>query len=223
MRVWLVDHKIGDGAGGLEALLHQLQARPATGLRLLGCSPYQPDFSAAMRKLVPDLLDIVVVNERAWPDDAWSADVLGLGMAVVVAAAPERIDRARALAEEHPICFVAPGVDADGLWLALLGALAALRRQAQWKAQLERVQQRLNDRIIIERAKGILTQRLGISEEEAYKRLRVLSRRQRRQIRDIAQSLLDTQCLLGPDEGVVAGGSWSVASSSLSESLTPDS
>jgi AmiR/NasT family two-component response regulator len=63
---------------------------------------------------------------------------------------------------------------------------------------LDEVQQRLSDRIVIERAKGVLLQRLGISEEEAYKRLRVLSRRQRRPIRDIAQSLLDTQDLLVP-------------------------
>jgi len=53
--------------------------------------------------------------------------------------------------------------------------------------------------VVIERAKGVLLQRLGISEEEAYKRLRVLSRRQRRQIRDIAQSLLDAQALLTPE------------------------
>jgi response regulator NasT len=82
--------------------------------------------------------------------------------------------------------------------LAILSALASRHRLLFWKAQAEQLQQRLNDRILIERAKGILVQRLGISEEEAYKRLRVLSRRQRRQIRDIAQSLLDTQSLLLP-------------------------
>src|SRR5262249_5371243 len=65
--------------------------------------------------------------------------------------------------------------------------------------QVARLEQRLSDRIVIERAKGILIQRLKISEEEAYKRLHSLSRRQRRQIRDIAQSLLDTQLLLSPE------------------------
>ena len=76
---------------------------------------------------------------------------------------------------------------------------AAGLRQRAGQALLEQLQQRLNDRILIERAKGVLVQRLGISEEEAYKRLRVLSRRQRRQIRDIAQSLLDAQALLTPE------------------------
>jgi hypothetical protein len=64
---------------------------------------------------------------------------------------------------------------------------------------IRRARGALSDRIIIERAKGILVQRLGITEEDAYKRLRVLSRRQRRQIRDIAQSLVDTQYLFTSD------------------------
>src|SRR5262249_61357673 len=78
--------------------------------------------------------------------------------------------------------------------------LDSQKSAAVQKSQEARLQQRLEDRIVIERAKGILVQRLGVSEEDAYKRLRVLSRRQRRQIRDIAQSFLDTQSLLMPDE-----------------------
>jgi response regulator NasT len=199
MRVWLVDNKRGEEAGNLEALLHQLEAFPGGGLRLLGTSPYQPDFLTAMRKLVPDLLDLVLINERGWPDEAWSPELLGLGMGVVVVATPERAERLRPLADQHPLWFVPASVSADGLWLALVSALAGQRRHAEWKGQLDRLQQRLNDRIVIERAKGVLVQRLGISEEDAYKRLRLLSRRQRRQIRDIAQSLLDTQGLLLPE------------------------
>jgi response regulator NasT len=199
MRVWLVDQKQDGGAGSLEGLLRQLEARAGSGLRLLGASPLQPDFVAAMRKLVPDLLDVVVLNEPAWPESAWSPEVLELGLGLVLVAAPDRIERVRPLAEQHPICFAPCGVDADGLWLALSTALAAQRRQAHWKGQAAALQQRLTDRIVIERAKGILVQRLGISEDDAYKRLRLLSRRQRRQIRDIAQSLLDTHGLLGSD------------------------
>jgi response regulator NasT len=199
MRVWLVDRKQDDGAGGLEVLLRQLEARPGGGLRVLGACPLQPDFAAAMRKLVPDLLDVVVINERAWPESAWSPEVLDLGLGLVLIAPPDRVEPVRRLAEQYPICFAPAGVDADGLWLALCGALAAQRRHAHWKGQAATLQQRLTDRIVIERAKGILVQRLGISEDDAYKRLRLLSRRQRRQIRDIAQSLLDTHGLLGPE------------------------
>jgi response regulator NasT len=195
MRVWLVDDKRGDGGGSLEALLKQLEGRPGGGLRLLGASSFQPDFAAAMRKLVPDLLDVLVIQERGWPEAAWTPEILELGLGILVVTEPDRVERFRPLAEVYPVSFVSPSLSADSLWLALLGALTGQRRQAHWKMQVARLQQRLNDRIIIERAKGVLVHRLGISEEDAYKRLRLLSRRQRRQIRDIAQSLLDTQFL----------------------------
>ena len=60
-----------------------------------------------------------------------------------------------------------------------LGVVAPVRDGEDRQISLE---QRLSDRIIVERAKGILVQRLKITEGDAYKRLRLLSRRQRRQI-----------------------------------------
>jgi two-component system, response regulator PdtaR len=74
----------------------------------------------------------------------------------------------------------------------------------RWKKETAHLQQRLADRILIERAKGILVQRLRISEEEAYNRLRVLSRRERRHIRDIARSLLDAEHLFATDSSGAA-------------------
>jgi two-component system, response regulator PdtaR len=198
MRVWLVDHHGADKAGSLGGLLRQLQERPDTGLQLIGACTLQPDFTAAMAKLLPDLLDLIVIHEAAWPSGADLQSVLNLGAGVLIATAPDRLERFRCLGEQFPVSFVRESPDLNELWLALLGACAGRRRHIQWRNQLTRLQQRLDDRIIIERAKGILVYRLKISEEEAYQRLRLQSRRQRRQIRDIAQSLLDTQSLMDP-------------------------
>ncbi|HMF13617.1 MAG TPA: ANTAR domain-containing protein, partial [Gemmataceae bacterium] len=143
--------------------------------------------------------EVLVVRDAGWLDGPWTVDVLDRGPALVLAGSPEDCERFRALAEEHPVSFLPARPCLDGVWLALTSALASQRRHAQQKAQMARLQQRLEDRIVIERAKGVLVQRLGVSEEDAYKRLRVLSRRQRRQIREIAQSFLDTQSLLMPE------------------------
>src|SRR5262245_24234459 len=198
MRVWLVDDQNGEKAGSLGALLRQLQERPGTGLQVVGTCPFQPDFSAAMGKLLPDLLDLLVVREAVWPNGADLQGVLALGAGLVVATAPERVERFRGLMDQYPVGLVREAPDATELWLALVATVAGRRRHVQGKNQLLRLQQRLDDRIIIERAKGILVHRMKISEEEAYQRLRIQSRRQRRQIRDIAQSLLDTQSLMDP-------------------------
>ena len=197
LRVWLVDEKPSPDDGRLADQLRQLEESGA--LRLLGTSPYQPDFAPAMRKLAPDLLDLLVVSEAAWPVEAWTDEILGLGLGLVVVAPADRAGRLRDLAARYPLWFALSGASAEALWLTLLGAWAGQRRLAETRLQIDRLQQRLSDRIVIERAKGILVQQLGISEDEAYKRLRLSSRRQRRQVRDIAQSLVESQLLLGPD------------------------
>jgi AmiR/NasT family two-component response regulator len=196
MRVWLVDERTGDNAASLQAGLKQLAERPEAGLTILGMSPYRPDFAAAMRSMMPDL---IIINDGAWPEDAAAQEALGLGPGVVVATTAERGGRFQAVADLYPVVLIPASSGPEALWLALVSAVAGRHRQQQWKSEVAGLQQRLSDRIIIERAKGILVQRLGISEEDAYKRLRVLSRRQRRQIRDIAQSLVDTQFLFTPD------------------------
>jgi len=199
MRVWLIDDKQAGSPSALEELLRQLQDQLDTGLRLLGTSPFQPDLAASLRKLVPDLLDLIIINARACPDGLWLQEVLDLGLGVVLVTGAEHGERFRPLADSHPLTFVPPSASAETVWLSLLTCQAAARREARWHKEFAHLQQRLAARVVIERAKGILIQRLGISEEEAYKRLRVLSRRQRRQIRDIAQSLLDAELLFTPE------------------------
>lgn len=195
MRVWLAQDRPGDDPDGIEALLTQFAACPEKGVLLLAVRAGGPQFISELRAHRPD---IIVIRDAAWLDGPWLEEVFELGPAILAASSQECCERVRPLAELHPLSFLPEKPGPDSLWLALVSALASQRRHAHCKAQLARLQQRLDDRIIIERAKGVLVQRLGVTEEDAYKRLRVLSRRQRRQIGDIAQSLLDTQALLLP-------------------------
>jgi hypothetical protein len=196
MRVWLLLGKQGEDPGGLEPLLRQWATRPENG-------PWQIGTRVVGSEAIPSPdappTDVFVAAETIWPSGSWGESLLERGNALVAVSSATATERFRALAESYPVLFVPAQPTADCLGMALLGARAALCRQQALKAQVQALQQRLSDRIVIERAKGILVQRLGVTEEEAYKRLRVLSRRQRRQIRDIAQSLLDTQSLLLPD------------------------
>ena len=187
MRLWLVDDKSASGSGSsLETVLRQLEERPGSGLRLLGTSPFQPDFPEAMRKLVPDLLDMVVVNERMWPDGTCTQDILNLGLGLLVVTSSERAERFRALAEEHPIAFVAPSPSLEAMWLALVGAFTGQRRQLQWRNQVDRLQRRLSDRIIIERAKGILMKQQGLSEEASFRLIQRQAMDRRKSMKEIA-------------------------------------
>jgi hypothetical protein len=196
MRVWLLQAKAGADAGALDAPLRQWAARPENAAWRVELRSAGPGLTAEARAQPPE---VVVLAEGALPAGPWAEEILALGPAFVVAVAPGRTGAYVALADRYPLLIVPENPGPECLGLAVLGARAAGARQRVGQALLEQLQQRLNDRIIIERAKGVLVQRLGLSEEEAYKRLRALSRRQRRQIRDIAQSLLDAQALLAPE------------------------
>ena len=75
-----------------------------------------------------------------------------------------------------------------------MGGAIAYSTLADYNLKLKKeallVRQQLEERKIIERAKGVLQQRFGLSEEEAYQRLRDESRRLRRTIRDVSEAVL---------------------------------
>jgi signal transduction protein with GAF and PtsI domain len=67
---------------------------------------------------------------------------------------------------------------------------ALVERNIKLKREALLVRQQLEERKIVERAKGVLQQRFELSEEEAYQRLREESRRLRRSIREVSEAVL---------------------------------
>jgi uroporphyrinogen-III synthase len=56
--------------------------------------------------------------------------------------------------------------------------------------ETQEMKRQLETRKLVERGKGILQQRYGLSEEEAYLRLRNESRRLRRPMKDLAEAII---------------------------------
>ncbi|MGQ9547876.1 MAG: ANTAR domain-containing response regulator [Roseiflexus sp.] len=76
-------------------------------------------------------------------------------------------------------------------------ALARFRELQALRAQVHELEESLEARKLIERAKGILMQRLGLSERDAYERLRQRARDKRAKMKDIAQAIIEAEELLG--------------------------
>jgi uroporphyrinogen-III synthase len=72
---------------------------------------------------------------------------------------------------------------------------ALAEHNVKLKKEAKLVRQQLEERKVVERAKGVLQQRFGLSEEEAYQRLRDESRRLRRSIRDVSEAVLLVESL----------------------------
>jgi signal transduction protein with GAF and PtsI domain len=83
--------------------------------------------------------------------------------------------------------------------VAFLGGLSLpLGSLLTGPAELERLNQKLADRKLLDRAKGILQSRFGWSEEESYYYLRRTSRQSRKPMRDIARHVIQNSVLPSP-------------------------
>ena len=76
---------------------------------------------------------------------------------------------------------------------------AAIERFQQFRVladELERTRAKLEERKVIDRAKGILMKQRGMSEDEAYKALRSLAMRSNKRLAEVAESVVSAASLL---------------------------
>lgn len=93
--------------------------------------------------------------------------------------------------------YVVDGLTPTRLAPILQVALARFEQQAHIRRQLGEVQQQLADRKLIDRAKGLLVEKRGMSEAEAYASMRQLAMRQGQKLVDIARQIIAMADLLG--------------------------
>ena len=176
----------------------------AERLRMLGHEPIGPagdgeEAVALAKENLPDLylFDIEMPRVDGLAAAARLADD-GLRRPVVVITGvedPGLVERA-----------IATGVSAyltkpiDDRELAAAIELARLR-QAEFEAleaQVEKAQQALEDRKLVERAKGLLMTALTVSEQEAFRRLQITARERNLRLVEVAQRIVEHESLLEP-------------------------
>ncbi|GBC93380.1 putative transcriptional regulatory protein pdtaR [bacterium HR15] len=69
-------------------------------------------------------------------------------------------------------------------------ALARFREMQSKDREVHELREALETRKLIERAKGILMDRLGLSEAEAFRRIHFMARNQNKTMKEIAQSII---------------------------------
>jgi AmiR/NasT family two-component response regulator len=187
MKLWVLQGKQGEDVGGLERRARQWARQFDAALIVERSLPW-PMAAAEAEHVCPD---IFLLAEPACPAGPWLRAFLERGVGIVAAVAPKRAAAYAALAEKHPVTLAPLPLAVDGLGLALRSTYAAVLRRRRWEMAVEQLQHRVDDRIVIERAKGAMVRQWGITEEEAYQRLRQLSRQERRPLGELAQALLN--------------------------------
>jgi len=105
-------------------------------------------------------------------------------------------DMIRAAVESGVGAYVVDGLRKERVKSILDMAVSRFNAFSQLRDELERAKQELEDRKIIERAKGILMKERGITEEAAYNLLRKAAMNENRRVAEVAQSLVTATRLL---------------------------
>ena len=93
--------------------------------------------------------------------------------------------------------YIVEGIQAQRLKPILDVAMARFQHEQQLRSQLADARSELKDRKTIDRAKGLLMQRQGLSEQAAYDKLRKTAMDKGLKLVDVAQRMLDVMDLLG--------------------------
>jgi response regulator NasT len=105
-------------------------------------------------------------------------------------------DMIRAAVESGVGAYVVDGLRKERVKSILDMAVSRFNAFSQLRDELERAKQELEERKIIDRAKGILMRERGLSEEAAYGLLRKAAMNENRRLVEVAQSVLTAARLL---------------------------
>jgi len=93
--------------------------------------------------------------------------------------------------------YVVAGTPPEHIKPVLDVAMARFEHEEKLRSDLADARNQLEERKVIDRAKGLLMTRQGLSEQEAYSRLRKAAMDRGIKLADVAQRLLDAADLLG--------------------------
>ncbi len=161
------------------------------------------DINGVARTIAATNPDVIVISLEN-PNRDVLENMFQLSRAVKrpVAMFVDRSDRAsiEAAVEAGVSAYVVDGLKQDRVKPILDMAIVRFKAFSRLARELEEARSELEDRKIIERAKGLLMKSRGLSEDAAYALLRKTAMNQNRKIAEIAQSLVTAASLLGPGE-----------------------
>jgi AmiR/NasT family two-component response regulator len=163
---------------------------PAMGHRLLAVARSGTELLDCCRKERPDL----VITDIKMPemDGIAAADALWQEMSVPVILVSAYTDAELiSRAQDHPVmAFLVKPIKAANLRPAIQ---IAARRSAELRAlrqEAEDLRQALQDRKLIERAKGLTMKNAGVDEAEAYRLLQRVARATQRKLVQVAEMII---------------------------------
>lgn len=174
----------------LPLLGHQVVAACEDGSELVRqCKALRPDLAITDIKM-PDMDGI----------DAATQIYRDCPLPVILVSAyhdPGLIERAES---DHIMAFLVKPIKQPDLEPAIAIALRRFEQFQSLQKEASDLRQALEDRKVIERAKGLLMKKTGLDEQEAFRRLQRLASDRNRKLIDVAQMILTAEEAFQPVE-----------------------
>jgi response regulator NasT len=189
LRIALVDEK-PDRSGDLE------QALGAAGYRVVARLSSRDDLRARIAEIAPD----VIIVDMQSPDRDVLEDMQRLHAEkprpIVMFVDESDSDSIRAAVRAGVSAYVVAGVEGRSVRPIVEVAIARFQQFEALRDELETTKERLEERKWVERAKGILMRRRGVSEDEAFRLLRKTAMDTKSRLGEVARRLVSLEELL---------------------------
>ena len=173
--------------------LHEVLARLGHDV-----TPYAVSVQDAVELIAKEdpQIAIVVVHDDDDHALALIGEAVEFASGPVIAQLPDADVDFLSRAADRGISAYVESMDPESVQGAIEIAVRRYREARQLHEKVDQLEGALERRGVIERAKGILMERHGVGEREAFELLRDHSRASRRRVVEIAQSVLDGHALL---------------------------
>ena len=172
----------------LTRLGHQVTCVAASGRELVrGCRNDRPDLVITDIKM-PEMDGIEVAVEISQDDP----------VPIILVSAyhdDQLLERARG---GNIFGFLVKPIKQDDLRAAIAIALQRFDQYRSLRAETGELRRAIEDRKLVERAKGVLMKKAGLDEEEAFRRLRRLARDNNQKLADVASMILKAEAAFEP-------------------------
>lgn len=167
------------------------------GYNLVAVLPADPFLTERLAQLRPDL---VIVDAESEARDALEHVVMATREAprpIVLFTNDSDTSQVRHAVAAGVSAYIVAGLEPARIRPILDVALARFEHEQALRTELDQARTELKDRKTVERAKGLLMQRQGLSEPQAYARLRKAAMDKGLKLAEVAQRMLDVADLLG--------------------------
>lgn len=170
----------------LEKLGHQVVAEADNGLLAVECARTSKPDAVILNVKMPELDGIEAARQI----------VAEHPCAILFLSAHRDDDLVHEAGEAGALAYLLKPFRKEELGPALRTAMHRFRQIRKQHAEIEELKEALETRKLIDRAKGILMDRHGMNEGEAFKRIHYQARNQNKKMREIAESIITASDLI---------------------------